>query len=117
MATSTHYPPSALPWQALSYDDPDFTREWFCTLVDWRDERPICELRVTLRPFSGLWYWRLMAYVPWGPEPRSSSLYSDYAACELSMLTALAAWLHGPPSRCLPSREGATAGGKEAGRA
>lgn len=115
MATDLHYPPSLLPWQALSYSDPDFTREWFCVLADRRDERPICELRVTLRPLSGLWHWRIFAYVPGGPEPRDSSLYSDYARCELSMLTALAGWLHPAPSPLLPSREGGIDAWKEGG--
>ena len=114
MATSTHYPLFALPWQEpyLTWDD---STCWTLTLVEdarWADSLAILYLEQSP---AGWWRWEFYSCDPDRPGKSSNVFpYESHEAAEVGLLQCLALWLHTPPSRPLPSQEGAIDAGKGA---
>jgi hypothetical protein len=109
MATSTHYPPSLLPWQEPRTDADNFD-VWHLELVEdarWHD--PLAILYVERAP-AGWWRWEIYSCESWRPF-QASSIYghNTYEECEEELLQALARCLHEPPSALLPPLGGGMA--------
>lgn len=114
MATSTHYPPSLLPWQGPNSDSTG-ARVWHLDITEraGRADLIVVTLSMHVNP-AGWWGWTLTPYNFHLPV-QTSRLFQSSTFCEMDLLHRLAHWLHwAPPSRHLPPQEGATSRGKEA---